>query len=205
VAAFPVVHATIIAEDSPKGEGVSPIPRNDIKNYALNEDSIGYAYLRKANQSSENPEQAQKYWLKGMQLKKKAYTLFEELSLTNLGTLENCAETAAYISKKYLKASKRLREANSEQADEYWLEGMEWKEKTYTSYKELSHTDPSKEQDCALTAAQLGEEFSEKGIDYKAIEWYEKALEHNPDNESVKNKYEALCIKMASEDLERER
>jgi hypothetical protein len=31
VAAFPVVHATIIAEDSPKGEGVSPIPRNDIK------------------------------------------------------------------------------------------------------------------------------------------------------------------------------
>jgi tetratricopeptide (TPR) repeat protein len=173
---------------------INPSDSKTIKNYALNEDSIGYAYLRKANQSSENPEQAQKYWLKGMQLKKKAYTLFEKLSQTDPSTLENCAKTAGYIGEKYLKASKRLWEGNPEQAEKYWLEGMAWKEKAYGSYKELSDTDPSKEQDCALTAAQLGEEFAEKGIDYKAIEWYEKALQHNPDDESVNEAYETLVV-----------
>jgi tetratricopeptide (TPR) repeat protein len=174
---------------------INPSDSKTIKNYALNEDSIGYAYLRKANQSSENPEQAQKYWLKGMQLKKKAYTLFEKLSQTDPSTLENCAKTVGYIGQEYLKASKRLWVANPEQAEQYWQEGMAWKEKAYTSNKELSCIDyPSKEQDCALTAAQLGEEFAEKGIDYKAIEWYEIALQHNPDDESVNEAYETLVV-----------
>jgi tetratricopeptide (TPR) repeat protein len=240
---------------------INPSDSKTIKNYALNEDSIGYAYLRKANQSSENPEQAKKYWLKGMVWKEKAYALFKELSQTDPSTLENCAKTAGYIGEKYLKASKRrpweanpeqveqywlegmawkeraytfkeklisdtdpskeqdcaltadeigqeyldashrLRGANPEQAEKYWLEGMAWKEKAYGSYKELSHTDSSKKQDCAKTAAQLGKEFANQRMDYYAIEWYKKALHHDPGNESVKNKYKALGIKMALEDL----
>ena len=158
-----------------------------IKNYALNEDSIGHTYLSK-------PNQAKKYWLRGMQLKKKAYALFEELSQTDPSILENCAKTAAYISKEYLKASQRLWEDNPNQAEIYWLEGMAWKEKAYGSYKELSRIDPSKEQDCALTAAQLGKEFSEKRINYKAVEWYEKALQHDPDDEFVNEAYETLVV-----------
>ena len=157
-----------------------------IKSYALNADSIGYAYLTK-------PNQAKKYWLKGMQLKKKAYTLFEELSQTDPSTLENCAKTAGYIGEEYLKASTRLRGVNPEQAETYWQECMVWKKKAYGSYKELSHTDPSKKQDCAKTAAQLGKEFANQENFEEAIEWYEIALEHNPDNEFIIKRLEALA------------
>jgi tetratricopeptide (TPR) repeat protein len=173
---------------------VDPINSKTIKNYALNEDSIGHTYLSK-------PNQAKKYWLKGMQLKKKAYALFEELSQTDPSTLENCTKTAGYIGEEYLKASTRLRQANPNQAEIYWLEGMAWKEKAYGSYKELSRIDPSKEQDCALTAAQLGKEFAEKRINYKAVEWYEKALQHDPDNESIDRACKGLRMKMALEEL----
>ncbi len=173
---------------------INPSDSKTIKNYALNEDSIGYAYLRKANQSSENPEQAKKYWLKGMQWKKKAYTLFETSSQTDPSTLEDCAKTAGHIGQEYLKASKRQQEANPEQAEKYWLKGMEWKEKAYGSNKELIRIYPSKEQDCALTAAQLGKEFANQGMDYYAIEWYEKALEHNPEDKGINNEYEILVV-----------
>jgi tetratricopeptide (TPR) repeat protein len=164
------------------------------KHFALNKDSIGRAYLKKAEQSAKNPNQAQKYWLRGMKWEKKVYTLFEESSQTDQSTLENCAKTAGHIGQEYLKASKRVWEGNPEQAEQYWQDGMAWKEKAYTSNEELSRTDPSKKRNCALTAAQLGEEFAEKGIDYKAIEWYEKALQHNPDDESVNEAYETLVV-----------
>jgi tetratricopeptide (TPR) repeat protein len=71
---------------------------------------------------------------------------------------------------------------------------MEWKEKAYTSYEELSHTDPSKKQDCALTAAQLGKEFANQENFEKAIEWDKIALQHNPDDESVNEAYERLVV-----------
>jgi tetratricopeptide (TPR) repeat protein len=173
-----------------------------IKNYALNEDSIGHTYLSK-------PNQAKKYCLRGMQLKKKAYDLFEELSQTDPSILENCAKTAAYISKEYLKASQRLWEGNPEQAEKYWQEGIEWKEKAYTSYEELSDTDPSKKQDCALTAAQLGKEFANQENFEKAVEWYEKALQHDPSNKFIIQELEALAealeILEASEEVNRAR
>jgi tetratricopeptide (TPR) repeat protein len=181
---------------------IDPINSKTIKNYALNEDSIGHTYLSK-------PNQAKKYWLKGMQLKKKAYALFEELSQTDPSTLENCTKTAGYIGEEYLKASTRLWEDNPNQAEIYWLEGMAWKEKAYGSYKELSRIDPSKEQDCALTAAQLGKEFAEKRINYKAVEWYEKALQHDPGNKFIIQELEALAealeILEASEEVNRAR
>jgi len=177
---------------------IDPINSKTIKNYALNEDSIGHTYLSK-------PNQAKKYWLKGMQLKKKAYALFEELSQTDPSTLENCTKTAGYIGEEYLKASTRLWEDNPNQAEIYWLKGMAWKEKAYGSYKELSCIYPRKKQDCALTAAQLGKEFAEKRINYKAVEWYEKALQHDPDNESIDRACQGLRMKMALEDLERDR
>ena len=176
----------------------NPADSKTIKSYALNADSIGYAYLTK-------PNQTKKYWLKGMRLKKKAYTLFEELSQTDPSTLENCAKTASYIGEEYLKASTRLRgvnperEANPEQAEKYWLKGMEWKEKAYGSYKELSHTDSSKEQDCAKTAAQLGKEFADQENFEKAIEWYEKALQHDPGNKFVIQELEALKAELKEE------
>ena len=170
----------------------NPADSKTIKNYALNADSIGYAYLTK-------PNQAKKYWLKGMRLKKKAYTLFEELSQTDPSTLENCAKTASYIGEEYLKASKRLWKADPKQAKKYWLEGMAWKEKAYGSYKELSHTDSSKEQDCAKTAAQLGKEFAEQEDFEKAIEWYEKALQHDPGNKFVIQELEALEAELKEE------
>ena len=181
---------------------IDPINSKTIKNYALNEDSIGHTYLSK-------PNQAKKYWLRGMQLKKKAYALFEELSQTDPSTLENCTKTAGYIGEEYLKASTRLWEDNPNQAEIYWLEGMAWKEKAYGSYKELSRIDPSKEQDCALTAAQLGKEFAEKRINYKAVEWYEKALQHDPGNKFIIQELEALAealeILEASEEVNRAR
>ena len=165
-----------------------------IKSYALNEDSIGHIYLRK-------PNQTKKYWLKGMRLKKKAYTLFEELSQTDPSTLENCAKTASYIGEEYLKASTRLRGVNPKQAEKYWQECMVWKEKAYGSYKELIRIYPSKEQDCAKTAAQLGKEFAEQGMDYYALEWYKTALHHDPDNESIDTACQGLRMKMALENL----
>ena len=134
-----------------------------------------------------------------MRLKKKAYTLFEELSQTDPSTLENCAKTASYIGEEYLKASKRLWKADPKQAKKYWLEGMAWKEKAYGSYKELSHTDSSKEQDCAKTAAQLGKEFAEQEDFEKAIEWYEKALQHDPGNKFVIQELEALEAELKEE------
>jgi len=181
---------------------IDPINSKTIKNYALNEDSIGHTYLSK-------PNQAKKYWLRGMQLKKKAYALFEELSQTDPNTLENCTKTAGYIGEEYLKASTRVWEDNPNQAEIYWLEGMAWKEKAYGSYKELSRIDPSKEQDCALTAAQLGKEFAEKRINYKAVEWYEKALQHDPGNKFIIQELvalaEALEILEASDEVNRAR
>jgi tetratricopeptide (TPR) repeat protein len=108
-----------------------------------------------------------------------------------------------------LKASKRLWEGNPEQAEKYWQEGIEWKEKAYTSYEELSDTDPSKKQDCALTAAQLGKEFANQENFEKAVEWYEKALQHDPSNKFIIQELEALAealeILEASEEVNRAR
>ena len=167
---------------------------------------IGQEYLDASQRLRQaNPEQAEKYWQECMVWKEKAYGSYKELSQTDPSTLENCAKTAGHIGQEYLKASTRLRGANPEQAKKYWLEGMAWKEKAYGSYKELSHTDSSKKQDCALTAAQLGKEFANQRMDYYAIEWYKKALEHDPDNESIDTACRGLRMKMALEDLERDR
>jgi tetratricopeptide (TPR) repeat protein len=180
-----------------------PSKKHDL---AMISGKIGQEYLDASERlRTINPKQAEQYWLNGMKWKEKSWRFDEELSQTDPSTLENCAKTAGHIGQEYLKASKRLRQANPKQAEQYWLKGMAWKEKAYTSYKELSDTDPSKEQDCALTAAQLGKEFAEKRINYKAVEWYEKALQHDPDNESIDRACQGLRMKMALEDLERDR
>ena len=154
---------------------------------------IGQEYLDASQRLRQaNPEQADEYWLNGIKWKKKSWHFDEELSQTDPSTLENCAKTAGSIGQEYLKASKRLQQASPEQAEKYWLEGMAWKEKAYGSYKELSHTDSSKKQDCALTAAQIGTEFAEQEDFEKAIEWYEIALQHDPDNEFIIKRLEAL-------------
>jgi hypothetical protein len=176
-----------------------PSKKHDL---AMISGKIGQEYLDASERlRTINPKQAEQYWLNGMKWKEKSWRFDEELSQTDPSTLENCAKTAGHIGQEYLKASKRLRQANPKQAEIYWLEGMAWKEKAYGSYKELSCIYPRKKQDCALTAAQLGKEFANQRMDYYAIEWYKKALHHDPGNESVKNKYKALGIKMALEDL----
>jgi tetratricopeptide (TPR) repeat protein len=184
-----------------------PRKKHDLARIA---DEVGQEYLDASQRLRQaNSKQADEYWLKGIKWKKKSWNFDEKLSWTDQRTIkhtiENCAKTAGYIGEEYLKASTRLRGANPEQAEKYWLEGMVWKEKAYGSYKELSHTDSSKKQDCALTAAQLGEEFAKQGMDYYAIEWYEKALHHDPDNESIDTACRGLRMKMALEDLERDR
>ena len=158
---------------------------------------IGQEYLDASQRLRQaNSKQADEYWLNGIKWKKKSWHFDEKLSWTDKSTIErtieNCAKTAGHIGQEYLKASKRLQQASPEQAKKYWLEGMAWKEKAYGSYKELSHTDSSKKQDCALTAAQLGKEFANQENFEEAIEWYEKALEHNPDNEFIIKRLEAL-------------
>jgi tetratricopeptide (TPR) repeat protein len=154
---------------------------------------IGQEYLNASHRLREaNPKQANEYWLNGMKWKEKSWHFYEELSWTDPSTLENCTKTAGYIGEEYLKASTRLWEDNPNQAEIYWLEGMAWKEKAYGSYKELSDTDPSKKQNCALTAAQLGKEFANQENFEEAIEWYKIALDHNPNNEFIIKKLEAL-------------
>jgi tetratricopeptide (TPR) repeat protein len=164
-------------------------------------DEVGQEYLKASKRLREaNTEQADEYWLKGMKWKKKSWHFDEELSWTGQRTIkhtiENCALTADEIGQEYLDASHRLRGANPEQAEKYWLKGMVWKEKAYGSYKELSHTDPSKKQDCAKTAVQIAREFAAQGImDYYAIEWCEKALEHDPECTHIKKDgYETLIL-----------
>jgi tetratricopeptide (TPR) repeat protein len=156
---------------------------------------IGQEYLDASERlRTINPKQAEQYWLNGMKWKEKSWHFYEELSWTDPSTLENCAKTAGHIGQEYLKASKRLRQANPKQAEQYWLKGMAWKEKAYGSYKELSCIYPRKKQDCALTAAQLGKEFANQENFEKAVEWYEKALQHDPDDESVNEAYERLVV-----------
>jgi hypothetical protein len=180
-----------------------PSKKHDLARIA---DEVGQEYLKASKRLREaNPKQADEYWLKGMKWKKKSWNFDEKLSWTDQRTIkhtiENCALTADEIGQEYLDASHRLRGANPEQAEKYWLEGMAWKEKAYGSYKELSCIYPRKKQDCALTAAQLGKEFANQRMDYYAVEWYEKALQHDPDNESIDRACKGLRMKMALEEL----
>jgi len=105
---------------------------------------IGQEYLDASHGLREaNPKQAEQYWLRGMTWKEKSWRFDEKLSWTDKSTIErtieNCAKTADYIGEEYLKASTRLWEGERpKQAEQYWLEGMAWKEKAYGSYKELS-------------------------------------------------------------------
>jgi tetratricopeptide (TPR) repeat protein len=163
---------------------------------------IGQEYLNASHRLREaNPKQANEYWLNGMKWKEKSWHFYEELSWTDPSTLENCTKTAGYIGQEYLDASKRVHTINPDQAQKYWQEGMKWKKEAYTSNEELSRTDPSKKQNCALTAAQLGEEFANQEHFGEAIEWYEKALQHDPDNESIDRACKGLRMKMALKEL----
>jgi len=185
-------------------EELSQTDPSTLENCAKTAGYIGEKYLKASKRRpwEANPEQVEQYWLEGMAWKERAYTFKEKLiSDTDPSKEQDCALTADEIGQEYLDASHRLRGANPEQAEKYWLEGMAWKEKAYGSYKELSHTDSSKKQDCAKTAAQLGKEFANQRMDYYAIEWYKKALHHDPDNESIDRACQGLRMKMALEEL----